>query len=522
MACSQCHDHKYDPITQKDYYGLMASFNQVSETGVAGGKIGTKFATPPFISYTTPENQKKLERLRAEVAKIEKSLDRFKESLFQKWLAEEFNDKVNNLPRNLVAIMKIEKKDRSKKQEEVLQKGVRDLYFKRILPRTLPKMAEAKELEAAKQRATDFEVEFVPRVMVMRDDKPRATFILERGDYLKPKKDGKVEFSTPGFLLPIAGDAPKNRLGFAKWLFQPNHPLTARVQVNRMWQMFFGTGLVKTTEDFGVQGEIPVHQGLLDWMAVEFQERGWSPKHMHRLIVTSATYRQSSKITPELHQRDPENRLMARASRFRMPSMVLRDMALAASGLLDARVSGAPVYPYQPEGIWQSLAVTDARDFNYYESTGNDLYRRSLYTFWRRTIAPANMFDASSRQTCKVRSSITSTPLHALTTLNDKTWNEASRVLAERAMQSNKSVEDQIKFAFERVMCRDPSEKEVEILGRAFEKQKKYFAKNEKGAEEVVSVGAAIRDPRLKLADHAAMSAVCLAIFNMDEALTRE
>ena len=218
----------------------------------------------------------------------------------------------------------------------------------------------------------------------------------------------------------------------------PEHPLTARVQVNRMWQHFFGAGIVKTSEDFGVQSEYPVHGELLDWLAVEFRERGWSMKAMHRLIVTSATYRQSSRVTPEHRARDLENRLYSRASRFRMPSLILRDWALAASGLLDLRIGGRPVYPYQPDAIWEALAITKERDFTYPASTGKDLYRRSLYTFWRRTVGPANMFDASNRQTCRVRSGTTSTPLHALTTLNDPTWVEAARALAERSMKASK------------------------------------------------------------------------------------
>ncbi len=233
------------------------------------------------------------------------------------------------------------------------------------------------------RKTTDFENNSIPHVMVMRDDKPRATFVLDRGDYLNPKKDQRVDFAPPKFLPSLADDAPKNRLGFARWLFQSDNPLTARVQVNRMWQAIFGIGLSKTTEDFGVQGEHPVHQELLDWLAVEFRERGWSMKQLNRLIVTSATYRQSSKVTPELLQIDPENRLMARAPRFRMPSMILRDLALSASGLIDLRTFGEPVYPYQPEGVWVSLSITKERNFEYPQSSGNDLYRRSLYTFWR-------------------------------------------------------------------------------------------------------------------------------------------
>ena len=205
--------------------------------------------------------------------------------------------------------------------------------------------------------------------MVMSDAQPRQTSILDRGEYLKPRE--KVTFATPAFLPAMPKDAPTNRLGFARWLVSPEQPLTGRVQVNRMWQHFFGAGLVKTAEDFGVQSEYPLHGPLLDWLAVEFRESGWSMKKLNRLIVMSAVYRQSSKMSAELRARDPENRLLARASRFRMPSMLLRDWALAASGMIDSRVGGAPVYPYQPDDVWGTrFAITRERDFTYPEVDG--------------------------------------------------------------------------------------------------------------------------------------------------------
>jgi Protein of unknown function (DUF1553) len=354
----------------------------------------------------------------------------------------------------------------------------------------------------------------------MSDAKPRDTAILTRGEYLKPGT--KVSFATPAFLPPMPEGAPTNRLGLARWLVMPEHPLTARVQVNRMWQHAFGAGIVKTSEDFGVQGEYPVHGELLDWLAVEFRERGWGMKAMHRLIVTSATYRQSSRVTPEHRARDLENRLYSRASRFRMSSLVLRDWALASSGLIDLRIGGRPVYPYQPDAIWEALAITKERDFTYPASSGKDLYRRSLYTFWRRTVGPANMFDASNRQTCRVRSGTTSTPLHALTTLNDPTWVEAARALAERSMKASQGVDDRLSHAFRIVMCRKPTEFDLKVLRRAYEKQAAIFAKDVTVARSLLTVGESKRDETLDVGEHAALSAVCLAILNLDEALTRE
>ena len=289
-----------------------------------------------------------------------------------------------------------------------------------------------------------------------------------------------------------------------------------------MQQTLFGIGIVKTVEDLGVQSEAPVHAALLDWLAVEFREKGWSMKHLHRLIVTSATYRQSSKVSRELAVNDPENRLLARGARFRMPSMVLRDLALGASGLLDDRIGGAPVYPYQPDQIWESLAITKERDFTYPTSSGRDLYRRSLYTFWRRTVGPANMFDAANRQVCKVRQNITNTPLHALTTLNDPTWAEAARVLAARSMESAKDTEAKLNFALRRVLGRLPPERDLALLRKAYEKQLALYQADPKAAAEVVAIGTAPKNGKLNPTEHAALTAVCLMLLNLDEALTRE
>lgn len=356
--------------------------------------------------------------------------------------------------------------------------------------------------------------------MIMSDGKPRVTAILSRGEYLKPGET--VQFATPAFLPPRPAGASADRLGFAQWLVMPGHPLTARVQVNRIWQHLFGTGIVKTAEDFGVQSEYPVHGQLLDWLAVEFRTRGWSMKTIQRLIVTSATYRQTSRVTSELLARDADNRLYARAARFRMPSLLLRDWALASSGLLSERIGGRPVYPYQPDAIWEALAITKERDFTYPISRGEDLYRRSLYTFWRRTVGPANMFDASNRQTCRVRLATTSTPLHALTTLNDPTWVEAARFLAQRALRTSASLDERLSFVFRLVLCREAMPSEVERLRVAYQKQQAIYSKDLVGARAFLSVGESPLLGDNDLDDHAVLAAVCLAIFNLDEALTRE
>ncbi len=526
MACAQCHDHKYDPLTQRDFYGLLHAFNQVSESGMAGGGPGPKRVAAPFVELPTEEQAKRIAALEEKAAKADAE-GKNKETLekdFAAWMAtvtpELKRPKDQPLPGNLGELLKVAPDARTAEQKAELEKGLRALYEPEFWPGKAAREAAAKTAEAVRKEIAGIKRSEVPRVMVMRDDKPRETSILDRGGYLTPKE--KVGFATPAFLPAPPADAPKNRLGFAQWLFAPEHPLTARVQVNRIWQIFFGAGLVRTAEDFGVQSEMPVQQELLDWMAVEFRERGWSMKQMHRLIATSATYRQSSRVTRELLQRDPENRLLARAARFRAPSMVLRDVALAASGLLDRRIGGAPVYPYQPDAIWESLAITKERDFTYRPSTGADLYRRSLYTFWRRTIGPANMFDASNRQTCRVRQTATSTPLHALTTLNDPTWAEASRVLAAHAIEAGGDADAQLTFAFRRVFGRKPADRDLAALRRALEKQRAIYQADPKAAAEVVTIGTAPAQPNLKAPEHAALTAVCLAIFNLDSALTRE
>ncbi len=356
--------------------------------------------------------------------------------------------------------------------------------------------------------------------MIMSDAQPRDTHMLERGEYLK--KGDKVSFNTPAFLPPLPQDAPRNRLGLAQWLVSNEHPLTARVAVNRMWQHFFGIGLIKTAEDFGVQSEYPIHGALLDHLASMYRESGWNTKRMHRQIVTSATYKQSSRLAMDSKAKDPENRWFARGSRFRMPSMVLRDWALSASQLLERRMGGVPVYPYQPEGIWDSLAITKERDFSYPKSSGANLYRRSLYTFWRRTVGPANMFDASNRQACRVRASQTSTPLHALTTLNDPTWVEAARTLAQRAMLETLQETEQLQFVAKRVLSRSFNEKELERMLLAIQRQRQLYAQDTDSAQRLLVSGESKPNGQLDAIASAALTNVVLLIMNLDEALTRE
>jgi hypothetical protein len=524
MACAQCHDHKYDPLTQRDYYSLLDAFNRVPESGTPQYFSPRIRVANPVIELPTDENQATIAEFEAQIAAADAEAKVAADAAFHGWQAGYFGDgkpaAEKPLPDALRAIVQKAEGERSDEEKKALAAGLRKIFDEKVRPGLVEKLPPLARLESLKKQLASYKADYLPRVMVMSDAQPRETKILSRGEYLTPTQ--KVTFATPAFLPPLPSGAPANRLGLAQWLLSPDHPLTARVQANRMWQHFFGAGIVKTAEDFGVQSEYPVHGPLLDWLAVEFRDGGWNVKAMHRLIVTSATYCQSSRITEQHRARDLENRLYARASRFRMPSLVLRDWALASSGLLDRRIGGRPVYPYQPDAIWEPLAITKERDFTYPASSGADLYRRSLYTFWRRTVGPANMFDASSRQACRVRLTTTSTPLHALTTLNDPTWVEAARVLAERSMHVTGDLDGRLSHAFRQVIGRQPSDRDVAALRRAHEKQAAIYATDEPAAKLLVYVGKAPRDESLNLADHAALSAVCLAIFNLDEALTRE
>ena len=357
-------------------------------------------------------------------------------------------------------------------------------------------------------------------VMVMDelpDHRRRKTSILLRGLYNKPL--AAVNAGTPAFLPPLPESASRNRLALARWLVDPANPLTARVTVNRYWQTFFGTGLVKTSEDFGRQGSRPSHPLLLDWLASRFIASGWNVKAMHKLIVMSATYRQSSRVTQELLRRDRENRLLSRGVRHRMPSWMLRDQALAISGLLAERIGGPAVKPYQPSGVWAEATFGKIR---YQPDKGKNLYRRSLYIFWRRIVGPTMLFDSGKRQTCEVKPTRTNTPLHALITLNDTTFVEASRVMAERIMKHGKTPADRIRFAFRLAATRAPERDETVLLVKRWEKLRAEFAAHRDQASKLLAVGQSPRDSQLDVADHAAYTVVCSLLLNLDEVLTRE
>jgi mono/diheme cytochrome c family protein len=399
---------------------------------------------------------------------------------------------------------------------------VKDYFLTYAAPDAL--RASYAELKALRKEKDAFQKR-IPTTMVMTEmAKPRETFILGRGDYRN--QGDKVQPGVPAMLPALPKDAPLNRLTLAKWLVDPGHPLTARVAVNRFWQQYFGLGIVKTQEDFGVQGEPPSNPELLDWLATELVRTNWDVRAMQRLIVTSATYRQSSKVTPALLEKDPENRLLARGPRVRLPAELIRDTALAAGGLLDDRIGGPSVEPYQPPGLWEEMAFGEGFSGQHYEqSHGKDLYRRGMYTLWKRTVPPASLatFDAPSREKCTARRGQTNTPLQALALLNDPTYVEAARALAQRALlEGGKDEKSRLTYAFRLATARTPTGKEVDVLRRLLDGRLGTYRKDRQAAMKLLSVGESPRDRRLDPAEHAAWTTVASVILNLDETITKQ
>jgi hypothetical protein len=370
------------------------------------------------------------------------------------------------------------------------------------------------------QQARDQYYASIPTVMVMKEGPPRDAFILKRGVY--DAHGDKVAAGLPHVLPPMPAGFPNNRLGFAEWLVDRSNPLTARVTVNRYWQMLFGVGLVKTVEDFGSQGDWPVYPDVLDNLSTRFMDSGWNVKALLKTMVMSATYRQSSRVTPALMEKDPENRLLARGPRFRLPAQMIRDQALAVSGLLVEKIGGPPVMPYQPPGLWEEVSFSGD---SYKQDEGEGLYRRSLYTYWRRTVAPPTMgtFDASTRETCIVRANRTNTPLQALDLMNDVTYLEASRKFAERMMkQGGSTPEARIDYAIQVALARAAKPEEKAVLVETFNQFHTRFAAKPDAAAKYLSEGKSPRDKSLDPTDLAAYTAVASLILNMDETVTKE
>ena len=420
--------------------------------------------------------------------------------------------KLSSGERRLQDALAVEPAKRSKAENDLVVTAHRD---------SVSRHAELKKLISDKENKLNSDRNGLPKVMVMQDmSKKRKTYILEVGVYDKRSKE--VEAGTPAILPAFSKNLPRNRLGLAQWLTDKENPLTARVTVNRFWQQLFGIGLIKSPENFGVQSEVPIHPRLLDWLAVEFQESGWDIKQLIRTLVNSHTYRQSSRLSAALLEADPTNRLLARGARYRMPAWMIRDQALSASGLLVDKKGGAPVNSYQPEGIWAEATFGKKR---YSRGNGDDLYRRSIYSFWRRIAAPPMFFDNPGRETCSVKMGLTNTPLHALSTLNDTTYVEAARALAGRAAAlagANSKPPAQIERAFQLVVARKPSKQEQEILENIYTRAEVRFTSDPGAAANFLRNGESSHNSELPEPEHAALATVCLGILNLDEALTKE
>jgi len=378
----------------------------------------------------------------------------------------------------------------------------------------------AKKLKEIRDKENEL-VNGIQEIMVMGDlPEPRSTYVLNRGVY--NAQGEQVEPGVPESVLPFGQSLPKNRLGLAKWLFDPANPLTARVFVNRIWQMYFGKGIVETSDDFGSQGSLPSHPELLDWLAIYFQENGWNVKDLHKLILTSATYMQNSLVTKELQEKDPENILLARGPRFRLPAEMIRDNALAISGLLVNKIGGKSVYPYQPAGIWDELS-TKSWAYKYLQESGEGLYRRSLYTIWKRTAPPPSMliFDIADRGVCTVRRKPTSTPLQALVLLNDPQFIEAGRVVAEHLIQHENDTTKRLNMAFRLATGRFPDDTEKNILNEFYKEELKKFDKNKEDALAFLSIGESRWDEKLNPSEIAALGVVVNSVMNTNDAFTK-
>lgn len=360
----------------------------------------------------------------------------------------------------------------------------------------------------------------ITHVMEERTDQKPFAHLLYRGMYDQPRE--RLEPATPAVLPPMPASLPRNRLGLAQWLVSEENPLTARVTVNRFWQEVFGTGIVKTAEDFGSQGEPPVNQELLDWLAVEFRESGWDVKHMFRLMVTSAAYRQAALATPEKLEKDPDNRYLSRGPRFRLDAEAVRDTALAASGLLVRRIGGPSVKPYQPEGIWEAVAMHGSDTRFYRRDSGENLYRRSVYTFWKRTAPPPLMeiFNAPSREFCTVRRERTNTPLQALAVMNDVTFVEAARALAARAT-GEPDPEARFQFMAKRLLARPLEPRELAVLRESYRAFLRYYDSHPEEARKLISQGESKPPEHVSPAELASLAMVASQLMNLDEVLNK-
>ena len=467
MGCARCHAHKYDPISQQEFYRFFAFFNNVDEQGVYVENRGNAGSQVDILS---DENRAQLDEFDREIARLQQEMKAAKER----------------------------------------EEDPTELFL---------------QIMNVQMRKGEYERDFIPATMVMKDrEEYRPTYLLQRGQYDAPDKSEELWPAVPEFLPPLSEQAPKNRLGLAQWLVARENPLTSRVIVNRLWNKFFGRGIVQTLDNMGSQSSPPSHPELLDWLAAELMDNGWNLKQLQKKIVLSATYRQSSSVPSEVRRTDLENVFLARASRVRLPAESIRDNALAVSGLLSRRIGGPPVRPYQPPGLWQELAG-GANDGPYTMDVGEGLYRRSLYTYRKRTVPHPTLtiFDTPTWETCSVHRITTNTPLQALALLNDPTYVEAGRKFAERILLEAKGKPQQrIAWAYELVTCREIGDQRLDVLTAAYDRYHEHFKKSPDDAAAYLSNGLSATEADLPPVDVAAYALVAATLLNLDEAITRE
>ena len=501
MGCAQCHDHKYDPVTQKDFYRFFAFFNNVPEKGL-DGRIGN---SKPTLRLPTAKQEARLADLDRQIADFEQEIKARKSELAAGAAsASETTDSGNA---------------NGQKQTTKDLPVPDDEQHKQLV-------AQRDELNE-QRKAVD---KTVLTTMVMHDmGKRRQTHLLIRGQY--DQHGEPVSPGVPAVLGSLPEGAPADRLSFARWLVDPSHPLTARVTVNRYWQHYFGAGIVNTPEDFGTQGQWPSHPELLDYLARRFIDGGWDVKAMQYLIVNSATYRQSSWATGMQLQHDLQNRLLGRGTRHRLSAETIRNTALAVGGLLVEKIGGPSVRPYQPPGLWREVSsYPDDQNMGFQaqvfaQDHGADLYRRSMYTFWKRTSPPPNMiaFDAPNRETCIVRRARTNTPLQALVLMNDPQFIEAARAMARRMIKEGGAAQhDRIRFGFRLATARRPIAAEVDLLSRLQTLQLEEFRRVPDRALAFLAVGESPRDDTLDAGQLAAWMMVASTILNLDETISKE
>ena len=548
FECSRCHDHKYDPFTMRDFYSLFAFFNSLDGNAMDGNKARHE----PTIQLPSSDQAAEQNRLTGEIARIKRDInaivanveladtasladeaepaaadseaDRANGSQPDKcyhsladWIRDRAADP-KGLPKPIAAAIKADEQDRSTEQQSLL----RDYFVEHVYAPTRETLAPLhNELQQLEQSLTDLRQQ-IPATLIFRErDQLRPSFVLHRGEYDQRREE--VSRATPAVLPALPAGAPLNRLGLAEWLVSPGQPLTARVTVNRLWQQVFGTGIVKTSEDFGSQGEPPSHPKLLDWLAVQFQKDLWDVKAMMKRLVMSATYQQSSRLTPQLAQQDPGNRLLARGPRYRLDAEMLRDQALAVSGLLVNKLGGPSVKPQQPDGLWFAVGYSGSNTVRFKPDTGADkVHRRTLYTFIKRTAPPPQMstFDGPSRELCSVRRERTNTPLQALLLLNDPQYVEAARALAERVIREcDSSPPARANVMFELATARVPDDAERAELLEIYGDYHQTYASDLTAARALVGSEDSQDDRPSDVSEFAAWTMVANLILNLDEVI---